>query len=100
VAEIKATDNYIEKYLPFKFLNQIHDLGKETFSLRQYGKMVTFLDHKLEDLEEIVRQDDGKASFDKKMYYKPELDLEKALPLNKGEFHEDTHMPLVHDVDG
>ena len=61
--------------------------------------MLTFLEHKFEDLEDHVKQDDGKASFDKRMYIKPELDMEKALPLNKGEFHDDSHIPL-HEVEG
>ena len=41
--ELVATDNYIEKYLPFKTLSYIHDIAKETFPLRLYGKVISYL---------------------------------------------------------
>jgi phosphorylcholine metabolism protein LicD len=84
--ELMATDNYIEKYLPFEQLNLIFDMGKETSSLKQYGKLQTFLEQKYEDLEELVRVDDGKAKLNKKTYNKQTLDMDRALPLNRGEF--------------
>jgi hypothetical protein len=72
---LKSTENYIEKYLPFKIQNFITDslyfcLGKkELYKLQEHD---TRLYNKLQD---IILSDDGKPALNKTSYripkYKP-----------------------------
>lgn len=63
--ELNATDNFIEKYLPFKMLNYIHDAMKYSLSAYRFGMVTTHLDQTYGDLELAAKNDDGKARYSK-----------------------------------
>ena len=66
--ELNATDNFIEKYLPFKMLNYIHDAMKQSLTAYQFGKVITHLDQTYGHLEYVAENDDGKARYSKQEY--------------------------------
>lgn len=80
--DLMATDNYIEKYLPFKILNYMHDSSKGILPQRQFGKMITYLHGVYDHLEYFVTNDDGKPRYPKREYIRPQLDMTLAIPTN------------------
>ena len=43
-ANLNALDNFVEKYLPFRTLNYIHDSLKVCLSNRQFSKLLEYLE--------------------------------------------------------
>lgn len=69
-SDLLATDNYLEKYLPFKVLNYIHDALINSLPRLQRGKLISYLNQTYEMLEYIAINDDGKPRLPKREYTK------------------------------
>jgi hypothetical protein len=66
--ELLATDNYLEKYLPFKILNYIYDSSQAFLNPRQVAGLNIYMDETYKHLEYVVQNDDGKPRYAKKDY--------------------------------
>lgn len=73
--ELSLTDNYLEKYLPFKTLNFIHDALVSFLDKKEMLKVFDYLAGVFQILETNIANDTGKPSLVKRDYFIPALDL-------------------------
>jgi hypothetical protein len=71
--ELLATDNYIEKYLPMKMLNYIHDAMMYVLDKKELIKLFDYLSNAYQVLEEGIANDDGKPRLEKRDFSMPAL---------------------------
>ncbi|CDW83857.1 UNKNOWN [Stylonychia lemnae] len=74
-SELQATDNYLDKYLPFKTLNFIYDSLTAFLDKKELAKLFDYLAVIFEQLESGIANDDGKPSLTKRDFFIPTLDL-------------------------
>lgn len=77
-ANLNALDNYVEKYLPFRILNYIHDSLKVCIRANKFQKLLLYLEPLYLHLEYVTQNDDGKARFSKREFQKPDIQKEIA----------------------
>ena len=77
-SDLNALDNFVEKYLPFKTLNYIHDSLKACLKGKQFQKLLTYMEPIYLHLEYVTQNDDGKARFAKREFQKPDIQKEIA----------------------
>ena len=73
--ELTATDNYLEKYLPVKMLNYIHDSMLIVLDKKEIKKMFEYLAVAYMQVEQLIANDDGKPSLVKNDFFLPSLDI-------------------------
>lgn len=71
--ELQQTDNYIEKYLPMKMLNYIHDSMMYVLDRKELIKLFEYLSPSYQYLEECINNDDGISHLQKKDFHVPNL---------------------------
>ena len=64
-ANISSTDNYLEKYLPVKTLNYIHDILLCILDRKELVKIFDYLLPIYTSLEQSIANDDGKSHLNK-----------------------------------
>ena len=76
---LKGTDNYIEKYLPFKMVNMISDIMRPT--LADQGpvaeKFYEWEERKYRSLHNVVLSDSGTPTLNKKSFFIPDPPLRR-----------------------
>ena len=73
--ELTATDNYLEKYLPVKMLNYIHDSMLIVLDKKEIKKMFEYLAVAYMQVEQLIANDDGKPNLVKNDFFLPSLDI-------------------------
>ena len=73
--ELTATDNYLEKYLPVKMLNYIHDSMLIVLDKKEIKKMFEYLAVAYMQVEQLIANDDGNPSLVKNDFFLPSLDI-------------------------
>jgi len=80
-----TTENYLEKYLPFRIQNIISENFHNTFETKIRLAFLEFEKQKYKTLNDIILSDDGKPNLNKTEHYIPPLEkIEKALILSAG----------------
>eukprot|EP00347_Sterkiella_histriomuscorum_P015663 403356170 len=73
--ELQATDNYLEKYLPFKILNYLHDALTFILDKKEIQKLFDHLAIVFQQLESTIANDNGRPTLVKRDFFIPSLDL-------------------------
>ncbi len=70
---LKSTDNYLEKYLPFNTFCQLFEVLRLTLENVQINKVKDYEEYRLKELYDIILTDQGdtKTNFDKKYVIQP-----------------------------
>ncbi len=75
-----TTENYLEKYLPFRMQNMVSESIHCTFDVPTRRKFVEFEKQKYAKLNDAILKDDGKPNLNKCEHYTPPLEkIEKSL---------------------
>eukprot|EP00347_Sterkiella_histriomuscorum_P009677 403340298 len=70
---LKSTDNYLEKYLPFNTFGQLFEVLRLTLEASQINKVKDYEEYRLKELYDIILLDQGEAktTFNKKYIINP-----------------------------
>jgi hypothetical protein len=78
---LNATDNYLEKYIPFRIQNFISENLENALSKQQFKKFQVFEMKKYKQMHEVILKDEGEAALEKEFRIPKSPVLEDNLTL-------------------